>query len=123
MYNVVRAYPDLERLVFGPLIASPTNRLASWGRVLASPRLIADVELAISWQLIAKNHDFCHENSKKLEKNRKNLEKTRQKSCFLAINCQLIAKRTVGDCSAISKSILASPRLVIWQLIAAINRH
>ena len=92
-----------------------TNRLASWGRVLASPRLIADVELAISWQLIAKNHNFCHENSKKLEKNGKNLNENSQKQCFLAINCQLIAKRTVGDYSSISKSIIASPRLVIWQ--------
>ena len=58
-------FPDLERLVFGPLLASPTNRLANWGRVLALLRLIADVELVISWQLIDKKHDFCHKNSKK----------------------------------------------------------
>ena len=64
--------PDLERLVFGPLIASPTNWIASWGRVLALPWLIADVELAISWQIIAKNHDFCHEHLKKTwEKSKK----------------------------------------------------
>ena len=45
--------PDLERLVFGPLIASPTNWIPSWGKVLASPWLSADMDLAISWQLIA----------------------------------------------------------------------
>ena len=75
-------HTDLEQLVFGPLVASPTNRLASWGRVLVSPRLIADVELAISWQLIAKNHDFCHENSKNLRKIKKILRKIDKSRLF-----------------------------------------
>jgi len=38
---------------------------------------------------VKKIHSYIQ---KKLKKNRKNLEKNRQKLCFLVINCQLITK-------------------------------
>ena len=129
----MREWTRLGMNSFGSLFDLPTIRFANWGRVLASPRIFAYSPAGEYSAIIRQNHDFCRffqENSKKSrQKSRKignfmtKFEKILQKLCSLANNCRIFASWTVGEYSAISNPIIASPWIVFWRLFTTNNRH